>query len=363
MLVILVMIIVTVIVLFCVFEMLKAKNTDAVEVLLSKSWYNLFLSYEEQEKKKKLVYEYEQFGRLSEKKLAKKVKEYDKQIEKYQEKSEKYKSGKKVSGTGLIPLIGYQLMKDLRLDAKNDLFRKFATDCEHTGYVELERDQTTGRTANSYIYAKFIIAGMISFSVLGIILAGLMLAVGLVLKMEAVRILIISVVPLGLMFIIGYLPYDNITGRAAKRRKAIEVEFGSVISKLALLVTSGMSITKAIAQTAESNNGVLYDELSLVIDDINTAYSLNASLMRIQRRCDNRYLDKLVSIVGKSYVSGNANLAEDLRIINRDCWLEKKHNARRMGEAASNRLFIPTIMMFIGLLIVIMVPALSGFSF
>ena len=60
--------------------------------------------------------------------------------------------------------------------------------------------------------------------------------------------------------------------------------------------------------------------------------------------------------------AGNVNLAEDLREINADCWLEKKHSARRMTESIQNKLFIPTMLMFVGILIVIVVPAMAGFN-
>ena len=69
-----------------------------------------------------------------------------------------------------------------------------------------------------------------------------------------------------------------------------------------------------------------------------------------------------MTIVTKSYVSGNANLASDLKGINDVCWLDKKHNARRMGEKIQNKLFVPTMLMFVGILVVIVVPAMSGFN-
>ena len=67
-------------------------------------------------------------------------------------------------------------------------------------------------------------------------------------------------------------------------------------------------------------------------------------------------------MVTKSYVAGNTNLADDLKSINDECWLDRKHNARRMGEKIQNKLFIPTMLMFIGILVVIVVPAMSGFN-
>lgn len=103
-------------------------------------------------------------------------------------------------------------------------------------------------------------------------------------------------------------------------------------------------------------------ELKLVVKEMNQGSTVSGAFARMQCRCENRFLDRLVSIAAKSYTAGNANLAENLREINADCWLDKKHNARRMTENIQNRLFIPTMLMFIGILVVIVVPAMAGFN-
>ena len=86
------------------------------------------------------------------------------------------------------------------------------------------------------------------------------------------------------------------------------------------------------------------------------------ALSLLQSRCDNKYLDKLVTLISKSFSSGNANLAEDLRGLNEECWLEKKHSARRMADKVQTKLFIPTMLLFVGILVVIIIPVMSGFN-
>ena len=82
----------------------------------------------------------------------------------------------------------------------------------------------------------------------------------------------------------------------------------------------------------------------------------------MQCRCNNKYLDKMVTVISKSSIVGNVNLADNLLAINEECWSDKKHNARRMGEAVQNKLFIPTILMFIGILVVIIIPVMSSLN-
>ncbi len=127
-------------------------------------------------------------------------------------------------------------------------------------------------------------------------------------------------------------------------------------------MTAGMNIVKAIEETAESGDSLMYRELRIAVKEMNKASTVQGAFTRLQCRCNNKYLDKMVTIITKSYVSGNENLASDLKGINDECWLDKKHNARRMGEKIQNKLFIPTMLMFIGILVVIVVPAMSGFN-
>ena len=165
------------------------------------------------------------------------------------------------------------------------------------------------------------------------------------------------------MLLVGYIPYDSLNLKARQRQEEIDKDFPNVISKLALLVTAGMNIVKAIEETAYSDNSIIYLEFQKAVKEMKQSVTVEAALVHLQCRCNNKYLDKLVTIVSKSYVAGNANLADNLRTINAECWLDKKHNARRMGEVVQNKLFIPTMLMFVGILVVIIVPAMSGFNF
>ena len=140
-------------------------------------------------------------------------------------------------------------------------------------------------------------------------------------------------------------------------------EIADAVSKLTLLVIAGMNINKALIEVANGGDGVIYRELRQTLAETGQGVSFETAFMHMQSRCSNRYLDRLISIITKSYTSGNMGLASDLKSINDDCWLEKKHIARRKGEAVANKLFVPTMIMFVGILVIIIIPVLSGFNF
>lgn len=344
-------------------ETKKAGRDAVTEIVMAKAWSNRFSRQALEEKKAEFLENNEKYHQVSEKKVTRKVKEWDKQIGAYLKNEEAYLSGKKFSLLDLIPLMGYQLLVDIKLDGDNDLLRKLTNNCEHTGYVELERDQETGNKKNSSIYAYFLLASLIAYTYVGVILA-LFLGVATIAAGNAMMGIVL---PMAVGFagstLFGYIPYDNLQSRATKRQDEIDQGFPNAISKIALLVTAGMNIVKAIEETAASDNSLMYRELRIAVKEMNQAATVQSAFLRLQNRCNNKYLDKMVTIITKSYVFGNMNLASDLKAINDECWLDKRHNARRMGEKIQNKLFVPTMLMFIGILVVIVVPAMSGFNF
>lgn len=347
---------------FILVETGRAGKAAAAEIVMAKAWSSRFARQSLEEKKAEYLEKNEKYHTNSEKKIKKKVKGWDKQIVAYQKTEETYLSGKKFSVLDVITLAGYQLMVDMKLDSDSDLMRRLTLSCEHTGYVELERDQETGNKKNSSVYAYYLLASLFAFTITGFLfccfLGALMIAVG----NEGAGILMPMLVGLGGPALYGYVPYDNLRAKAAKRQEEIDMGFPNAISKIALLVTAGMNITKAVEETASSDDSLMYRELRLTMREMDQGATIQRAFMRLQCRCSNKYLDKMVTIVTKSYVAGNANLADDLKAINDECWLDKKHNARRMGEKIQNKLFIPTMLMFVGILVVIVVPAMAGFN-
>ena len=356
------MAIATVLGVFLLIEMKRLDQVMVVEIIICSGWSKRFQKQTEEEEKEDFLFTYGKYHHVKEKAAQKKVAAWNKEIEGFRTAEEKYLSGKRLSMADLIPAFGYQLMQELKMDASNDLLRKLTKRCECSGYIELEKKQETNGKANAQIYARYLLASLVSWLFVGVLLACIATAAALALELEAVQILVFGIVAFALPALAGYLPYDALRTKADKRQEGIDLDFPNVLSKMTLLVTAGMSLTRAIENTASSGDTLMYRELRLAVREIDQGATVAAAFTRMQCRCENRFLDRLVSVVTKSYTAGNVNLAEDLREINADCWLEKKHSARRMTESIQNKLFIPTMLMFVGILIVIVVPAMAGFN-
>ena len=366
----------TLIGIFFLLEMGRAERESIAQIVMCKSWANKFLLQEEKEKREKFLLDYNHYQDIPKKKAQKKVLQMNKNIERYEELEEAYRTGSKLMITDLIPLFGYQFMKDMKQDASNDMIRKLAKNCEHTGYVELEKRVRQGEEeeekpedrneffgdANSQIYAKYIYANLISYAAIAVFLGIIMVVITQGLHMEMMQTLLLSIAGIALPMLVGYLPYDQLNQKGTARQEEIDRDFPNALSKMALLSTAGLSLQNMIVQTSESGTSRIYMEFRNVVKDLNQGSTLAKALTRMQYRCDNRYIDRMVALLKLTAAGGNMKLAEDLRALNAECWLDKKHNSRRMAEVVQNKLFLPTILMFAGLLIVIVLPAMSGFQ-
>ncbi|MCD7807505.1 MAG: secretion protein F, partial [Lachnospiraceae bacterium] len=75
------------------------------------------------------------------------------------------------------------------------------------------------------------------------------------------------------------------------------------------------------------------------------------------------YTNKLATAILQNSTKGNAEIVELFRTMNEESWSEHKHNARRQSEKIQSKLMLPTLLMFGGILILIIVPIVTGFNF
>ena len=165
-----------------------------------------------------------------------------------------------------------------------------------------------------------------------------------------------------IVLVLVYSMYDEVGDRLNKRRKAISREFPNVVSKLALLVTSGMIMDRAWRETAESQNGELYREMRLTAKELSNLVEPTAAYTNFINRCSTKETTKLASAIIQNQSKGNAEIGALLRSMSHDAWQERRHHAKRDSEAANSKLMIPTMMLFIAILVMIMVPVALNFS-
>lgn len=135
------------------------------------------------------------------------------------------------------------------------------------------------------------------------------------------------------------------------------------MSKLTLLTVAGMEVSQAWKLASVSGTGTLYEEMNRVLLDFDNNVSPVEAYSRFITKCNNLYTTKLATAIIQNTSKGNSEIVSLFRQLNDESWLEHKHDARRMGEKIQSKLLLPTMLMFAGIIILIIVPVMSGFNF
>jgi len=266
----------------------------------------------------------------------------DKQIEKLENQNQRIRSGD-FKYVGLLDMPGYVLLRKNDSIGKSTMHRTILTkSLELYGRKYAENK------------AKQLLARIVSYPIIGVALT-LLIGAGVMVSNPQGGIIILSVGSL-LVLVLVYAMYDEISDKANKRREAITRQFPNVVSKLALLVTSGMIMDKAWNDTAFSQDLELYKEMQRTSQELSNLVSPEAAYGSFISRCNTKETTKLASAILQNLSKGNAEVGQLLKTMAKEAWSERRHTAKRDTEKANAKMMIPSMLLFLVILIMIMVP-------
>ena len=276
------------------------------------------------------------------KKYGKKIKDAEKSLEKA--------NTKKPDIIDLMPVCGYAILREkLKIDSDNRFFRWLIAAFTRTGGKE-----------DAMVRARYLLAATITWGYLGILIDLCVVSIFVSVGNDSAPML--GGVVMFMTVILCYIPFSNLRQESQYREDRIEAEFPEALSKLAMLVNSGMDVARAWQITAESNEGVLYEEMRVAVEMQNNNVSPIEAYETFMNNCNNKYTTKLATSIMQNLVKGNAEIGALFIQMSNESWQERKHNAKRLGEKAQSGLLIPTIMIFGGIMILICVPIFAGMA-
>ena len=245
---------------------------------------------------------------------------------------------------------GYVLQREFASIGKGNIHKLVMSKC-----LELYgKKHATNKT-------KQLLAQILSYPLVGV---GLTLMSGvLFIGLESISVGI-AVITIGtlLVLVMCYALFDELNDMVRKRRSAIIRQFPNVISKLALLVTSGMIMDRAWKETAYSQETELYLEMRKTSKELDNLVSPEVAFSNFISSCNTKESAKLASAIMQNLSKGNAEIGRLLKDMAREAWQERRHIAKRDAEKANSRLMIPTMLLFLAILVMLMVPVAMNFS-
>ena len=250
----------------------------------------------------------------------------------------------------ILIMPGYVLQREFEAIGKGGLHKEIMAKCH----------ELCGKK-HAAVKAKNLMAKLLSYPVIGLAATLMLGAVLLGIDFETYGTAILGVGTI-LVFVLVYSVYDELCDMVRKRRSAISKQFPNVVSKLALLVTSGMIMDRAWKETAYSQDAELYREMRKTAEELDNLVSPEVAYGDFINRCNTKETTRLASAIMQNLSKGNVEIGRLLKNMAREAWQERRHTAKRDAEKANTKLMIPTMLLFIAILVMIIVPLAMNFS-
>ena len=121
-----------------------------------------------------------------------------------------------------------------------------------------------------------------------------------------------------------------------------------------------MIMREAWEEVAYTGDTALYKEMQRAVDEMKNGFSEIDALSNFGSRCILPEIKKFTSTITQGLVKGNRELVFMLQDQSKEVWSAKKHSVKRQGEKAASKLLIPIMLMFIGILIMVIVPIFTN---
>lgn len=162
---------------------------------------------------------------------------------------------------------------------------------------------------------------------------------------------------------IAYYYYGTtLPDKIQKRQDEMLEDFSELVSKLALLVNAGLILHDAWAKVAESGTSQIYMEMRRSVEDMRNGIPEVDAIYTFGQRSMMPEVKKFASTLMQGLTKGAAELSVILTQQSKEVWGTKQQMMRRKGELANNKLLIPMLIVFIGILIMVLVPIFAGIS-
>lgn len=237
--------------------------------------------------------------------------------------------------------VGFSIMSFLKINTKSKKARKRIKEiaeiqgkkyAEYYYYIINGAKWTYGFT----ILTVFAILGALGNSVLALLFGGVLAGM--------------------MMWYLEELMNDQLN----ERRDELLADIPQMLSKLTLLVNSGMIVREAWAKVAYGGSRELYKEMQVTVQEMHNGVSDLEAYRNFADRCAIKEVRRFSSTMIQNLQKGNAEISYFLKEMADEMWEEKKHLVKRKGEAANSKLLLPIGMIFVGILVMIMVPAFTN---
>ena len=156
--------------------------------------------------------------------------------------------------------------------------------------------------------------------------------------------------------------YTHSATQIKERKEQAEDEFPNAISKLALIVNSGVILHDAWKIVAEGKDGVFYDLMKESVEAMENGTSDAEAIHQFGVRTNSEDIKKFTSALIQSIERGGGELPRFLANQSKELWAHRRQVMLQRGEQAASALLMPIAIMFGGVILIVIAAAMQSFS-
>lgn len=159
--------------------------------------------------------------------------------------------------------------------------------------------------------------------------------------------------------VFGFYFINRMKDLLKTRETECTAELPEIVSTMALLINAGMMLRNVWHTIAESKEGVVYELMRQSCIDMDNGMSEVDAIHKFGRMSNSAEIRKFTSALAQSIERGGAELSDFLGRQSMEMWTLKKQLMLQKGEAASSKLLVPTVMLFIGIIVAVLTGAIG----
>ncbi len=179
----------------------------------------------------------------------------------------------------------------------------------------------------------------------------------------------VSIIAAG--FLVGlalyFLKQVELRNKVEERQEELLREFPGFVNKMALLMNAGMTFSRAwekiaadymVIKEKSKRKSILYEEVIKTLEDRKKGVSEILAYEAFGQRCKVPEILRFTAITLQNIKKGSALLIEAISQQSKEAWALREDLARKKGEKAGTKLVLPMGIMLIGILVIVIAPAI-----
>lgn len=173
----------------------------------------------------------------------------------------------------------------------------------------------------------------------------------------------VTAVGIFLAIFAGVYSLTGMKNTLSKRTEECDASLAEIVSTMAILLNSGMVLREVWQLVSKNGDGAIYQLMQNAANDMCNGMSEPDAIYRFGRLSGSAEVQKFTSAMLQNIEKGGSELTSFMENQSSELWHLKRQRMLQSGERAATKLLMPTMLIFVGVLIIVITAAFAGALF